>query len=93
MSHTPDPTTCGQQPTYHIRIRGHLDSRWDAWFDHMTVTPEASGDTLLAGPIIDQAALHGVLRKVRDLGLPLLSIMRVETEPDELDTNHRKDPE
>lgn len=91
MSHTPDCNTGGQPPIYHIRIRGHLDSRWETWFDHLTVTPEAGGNTLLAGPIIDQAALHGVLRKVRDLGLPLLSIVQVEAATSEPETDPRKD--
>ena len=71
------------QPTvYFIRIRGHLSPRREDWFDGMTITPEANGDTLLTGAVIDQAALHGLLRKVRDLGLPLISIVRVEPDQD-----------
>ena len=63
------------QPTiYQIRIKGHLGPEWTDWFDRLTVTPEEGGDTLLTGPVIDQAALHGLLKKVRDLGLPLVSI-------------------
>src|SRR3954466_517291 len=62
---------------YEIRIKGHLDNRWAAWFDGMTITREDNGDTRLTGPVVDQAALHGVLRKVRDLGTPLLSVIRV----------------
>ncbi len=65
---------------YHIRIKGHLGPRWSDWFEGMTLTPEDNGDTLVTGPVVDQAALHGLLRKVRDLGLPLLSIVRVEQE-------------
>jgi hypothetical protein len=72
---------------YEIRIKGHLGTRWDGWFEHMTITPQANGDTLLAGPVVDQAALHGLLTKVRDLGLPLISITRVEFDQE---TNHRK---
>lgn len=60
-----------------IRIKGHLDNRWVNWFDGLTITHEDNGDTILAGPVVDQAALHGLLRKVRDLGLPLVSVIHV----------------
>ena len=63
---------------YEIRIKGHLDDRWAAWFGGLTLTREDNGETLLTGPVVDQAALHGLLRKVRDLGVPLLSVSRVE---------------
>ncbi len=63
---------------YEIRIRGHLDDRWAAWFGGLTITLEDNGETLLSGAVIDQAALHGLLRRVRDLGAPLLSVRRVE---------------
>ena len=63
--------------TYHIRVRGHLDATWAAWFDGLTMTNEPGGETLLSGPLVDQAALHGVLLRIRDLGLPLLSVNRV----------------
>jgi hypothetical protein len=63
---------------YEIRIAGHLGPQWADWFAVLTITREANGDTLLTGPLADQAALHGVLRKVRDLGLPLLSVMRLQ---------------
>jgi hypothetical protein len=66
---------------YEIRIKGHLDDRWSDWFDGLTITLEDNGDTLLTGPVIDQAALHGLLKKVRDLGLPLLSVSPVEPGP------------
>ncbi len=68
---------------YHITIQGHLDSEWSDWFDGLTITLAGNGETILTGPIVDQAALHGVLIKIRDLGLPLLSLTRIE--PDESD--------
>ena len=61
-----------------IRIQGHLDDRWAAWFGGLTLTREDNGTTLLTGPVVDQAALHGLLRKVRDVGMPLLAVMRIE---------------
>ncbi len=63
---------------YEIRIEGQLDDRWAAWFEGLTLTREEDGDTLLTGPVVDQAALHGLLRKVRDLGTPLISVKRVK---------------
>jgi hypothetical protein len=63
---------------YEIRLKGHLDDRWADWFEGLTITLAEDGDTLLTGPVIDQAALHGLLKKVRDLGLPLLTVNRVE---------------
>ena len=63
---------------YEIRIRGHLDDRWADWFGGLTLTLEENGDTLLTGPVVDQAALYGLLRKVRDLGIPLLSVNRLK---------------
>jgi hypothetical protein len=63
---------------YDIRIKGHLDERWGAWFGGLTITPEDNGNTFLTGMVADQAALHGLLRKVRDLGMPLISVIRVE---------------
>jgi hypothetical protein len=63
---------------YSIRIKGHLGRQWADWFEGLTVTLEDNGDTLLAGPVVDQAALHSVLKKVRDLGMPLLSVDRVK---------------
>jgi hypothetical protein len=61
---------------YDIRIQGHLDSRWAAWFDGMSLTTESDGTTVLSGPVVDQSALHGLLQKVRDVGLPLVSVTR-----------------
>ena len=63
---------------YQIRIEGHLRPRWTEWLGGMTITLEHNGDTLLTGPVVDQAALHGLLRKVRDLGIPLISDSRVK---------------
>ena len=63
---------------YEIRIKGHLTDRWVDWFEGLTITVEDNGETLLTGPVIDQAALHGLLKKVRDLGMPLLSVIRVK---------------
>ena len=62
---------------YEIRIEGHLDDRWAARFEGLTLTREDNGDTLLTGPVVDQSALHGLLRKVRDLGMPLISVSRI----------------
>jgi hypothetical protein len=64
---------------YQIRIEGHLGSQWTDWFGGMTITPEANGITVLTGILIDQSALHGLLKKLRDLGVPLLSINRIES--------------
>ena len=61
-----------------IRIKGHLGSQWTDWFEGLTITLEEDGDTLLTGPVIDQAALYGLLKKVRDLGMPLVSVNPVE---------------
>jgi len=66
---------------YEIRLKGHLDSRWAAWFDGLSLTNSSDGTTILCGPVADQAALHGLLQKVRDLGLPLISI--TQPEPDQ----------
>jgi hypothetical protein len=68
---------------YEIRIRGHLGSRWATWFDGMTLTTNSDGTTVIEGPVVDQAALHGLLRKLRDIGLPLLSLTQVD--PDNSD--------
>ena len=68
----------GQPLVYQIRIKGHLGHEWTDWFGGLTLTLEDNGETLLTGPVVDQAALHGLLRKVRDLGVPLLSGIRVE---------------
>jgi len=74
----PDPS---QPVVYQIRLKGHLGSQWTDWFEDLTITLEENGDTLLTGPVIDQAALHGLLKKVRDLGMPLISVNPVEPSP------------
>ncbi|HEU4782023.1 MAG TPA: hypothetical protein VFS83_01655 [Ktedonobacterales bacterium] len=89
----PSPGANHQLGRYEIRLKGYLDARWAAWFDGLTVSHERDDTTLIQGSIIDQAALYGVLRKVRDLGLPLLSVMQVDpeqaNEPDaHEDTDH-----
>jgi hypothetical protein len=63
---------------YEIRLQGHLATRWAAWFDGMSLTQESDGTTILTGPGVDQAALHGLLGKVRDLGLPLIAVTEVD---------------
>jgi hypothetical protein len=65
---------------YEIRVEGMLDEYWSAWFDRMQIISERHGETVIAGPVTDQAALHGLLAKVRDLGLPLISVHRVGSE-------------
>lgn len=73
------PTTKAGLPTvYQIRIDGHLGSQWADWFEDLAITLEDSGDTLITGPVVDQAALYGLLKKVRDLGMPLVSVNRVQ---------------
>ncbi|TMD91404.1 MAG: hypothetical protein E6I79_06200 [Chloroflexi bacterium] len=74
----------GQPLVYQIRIKGHLGRDWTDWFGGLTITLEDNGETLLTGPVIDQAALHGVLKKVRDVGMPLLSVIEVQ-----FNENHR----
>jgi hypothetical protein len=72
----------GQPMIYQIRIKGHLGHQWLDWFGDLTITALDNGETLLTGPVIDQAALYGLLRKVRDVGMPLLSVVCVK--PDQI---------
>ena len=65
---------------YEIRVGGHLSSRWEAWFDGMTLDQADDGTTVIRGPIVDQSALHGVLQKLRDLGVPLISVTQLRPE-------------
>jgi hypothetical protein len=67
---------------YQIRVGGHLGAQWADWFEGMTVTLEENGDTLLTGTVKDQATLHGLIKKVRDLGMPLISVIRIESKQD-----------
>ena len=78
-------------PLYKIRIAGHLSAQWMDWFEGLTVTLEEDGNTLLSGPVADQAALHGLLKKVRDLGMPLVSVNQVQF--DETHQDHSKQGE
>lgn len=80
MSNKHNPTTDSSEPiVYQIRIQGYLGPGWTDWFEGLTILLEDNGDTVLTGPVVDQAALHGLLRKVRDLGMPLISLIRVKS--------------
>lgn len=83
-SPTPDPREAGR---YEIRLAGHLDAHWAAWFNGLTVSREADGTTVISGPIVDQSALHGLLQRVRDLSLPLVSVTRLP--PDDIRPTRR----
>ena len=79
MSTTKIESEAHKEPRcYEIRLKGHLDDRWAAWFGGLTLAREDNGETCLTGLVIDQAALHGLLRKVRDLGMPLVSVIHVD---------------
>jgi hypothetical protein len=79
LNHPDYKTDSSQTLIYQIRLKGHLGQQWMDWFDGLSITLEEDGDTLLTGPVIDQAALHGLLKKVRDLGMPLVSISQVQS--------------
>ena len=78
MSKTPD---CHEPGRYEIRLKGHLDGRWAAWFDGLSLRQESDGTTVIDGLVADQSALHGLLQRVRDTGLPLISVICVEPDP------------
>ena len=74
-------STQGAPPHYVIRVEGHLEARWATWFDGMSLATESDGTTTIHGPVVDQAALHGLLQKLRDVGIPLISLTQVEPGP------------
>ena len=76
-----DTSTASEAGRYEIRLKGHLDNRWASWFDGLTLTNCADGSTVIHGIVVDQSALHGLLQKVRDVGLPLISVTRVNIDP------------
>ena len=80
--------------TYEIRVKGHLDQHWSAWFDGMTITNEANGDAIISGLLVDQAALHSLLTKVYNLNLTLISVLHVETDPGHVqpEPNRKEEP-
>jgi hypothetical protein len=85
MSNELKPASDSNEPrTYQIRLKGQLGSEWAEWFGGLTITLDDDGTTLLTGPVLDQAALHGLLKKVRDLGLTLISINPIEPDPAEV---------
>lgn len=80
------------QPTiYKIRIKGHLDPQWTDWFEGLTITLEDNGETLLTGPVVDQAALHGMLKRIRDLGMPLVSVCPVCSQENRSNSSNKKE--
>lgn len=81
-AHGPAPEA-DQPARYQIRVRGHLGAQWKEWFEGLEIRPDESGETLLTGPVADQAALHGLLRRIRDTGLTLVSVERVDPLPGE----------
>jgi hypothetical protein len=86
MAQELDPQPDSSRPmAYQIRITGQLGSRWADWFEGLTITLDG-GDTLITGPVVDQAALHGLLKRVRDLGMPLVSVSPIESGPPTLGT-------
>ena len=84
MKHKMIDTPTSNAQYYEIRLKGHLEARWVKWFDGLAITLDENGNTLLSGPVADQAALHGLLKKVRDLGMPLVSVNSVEPDAEEV---------
>lgn len=90
-SNTPSPETESCQPViYQIRVRSHLGTEWTDWFEGLTITLQDNGDMLLTGPVVDQAALYGLLKKVRDLGMPLVSVNPIQSDDTSLENGSRK---
>jgi hypothetical protein len=83
MSNQINPQSYNAPLIYQIRIKGHLSPQWAEWFEDAFITREADGNTLLTCPVVDQAALHGLLKKIRDLGLPLLSVNRMDADQED----------
>jgi hypothetical protein len=78
MTRPPAGAGPGEPARYELRVQGVLDDRWSAWFEGLRVSSDEPGQTTIAGPVTDQAALHGLLTKIRDLGLPLLEVRRID---------------
>jgi hypothetical protein len=82
LSNQLQPINSADKPgVYQIRLKGQLGSQWTNWFGGLAITLDENGDTLITGPVVDQAALHGLLRKIRDLGLPLISVFLIDPNP------------
>ena len=77
-NHINTGSDAGRPTIYQIRVKGHLGPQWTDWFEGLVITLEDNGETLLSGVVVDQAALHGLLRRIRDLGMPLVSVSRKE---------------
>jgi hypothetical protein len=94
MNTLPPPSESQHEPDhYEIRLRGYLDNRWANWFEGLTITQNGDGETRLTGAIVDQAALYGLLKKVRDIGLPLIAVNRVNlNDPNDHQTTDRNHP-
>jgi hypothetical protein len=87
-----EPDRPRERSCYEIRLQGRLDQRWSTWFDGLTLSTDQEGSTTLRGPVADQAALHGLLARVRDLGVPLISLRRLENDACEPTTPARSQP-
>jgi hypothetical protein len=83
-------STASEAGRYEIRLKGHLDNRWATWFDGLTLTTCSDGTTTIHGLVVDQSALHGLLQRVRDVGLPLISVTRVEPNQPDLSTSEHR---
>jgi hypothetical protein len=89
MSEIPTGSEAGR---YEILLKGHLENRWAAWFDGLVITKRGDGTTVIHGIVVDQTALHGLLQKVRDLGLPLIAVTRIASDQPELSANEPASP-